>query len=146
MIGVLLCVALLLQLATAVDVTVDLGYARYRGKDIGNGVHRWAGMRYARSVSRVDGLRFTAPQEPLEESNKVTTDASKVCIESRSSLPTLTVDSLDPSASVPKVISRLNLAANGRKTVSSSTFSHPPTRLTQASSRFMSSFKEVASM
>lgn len=146
MIGVLLFAALLLQLATAVNVTVDLGYARYRGKDIGNGVHRWAGMRYARSVSRVDGLRFTAPQEPLEESNKVTTDASKVSIQSRSTLPTLTVDSLDPSASAPKAISSLNLAANGPKTVFSSTFLHPPTRPTQASSRFMSSSKEVALM
>ncbi|KAJ4985363.1 triacylglycerol lipase [Stagonosporopsis vannaccii] len=89
MYGVLLCAALLLQLAMAVNVTVDLGYARYRGKDLGNGVHRWAGMRYARSVSRVDGLRFTAPQEPLEESNKVTTDASKfgpLCIGSQSDL------------------------------------------------------------
>jgi len=80
MIGLLLYVAALVQLAAAVNVTVDLGYARYRGKDIGNGVVRWAGMRYARSVSRVDGLRFTAPQEPLDEPNKVTTDASKVSI------------------------------------------------------------------
>lgn len=85
MVGVLLYAALyvtlLIQSAIAVNITVDLGYARYRGKDIGNGVYRWAGMRYARSVSRVDGLRFTAPQEPLEESNKVTSDASKVRIE-----------------------------------------------------------------
>lgn len=80
MIGLLVCVALLLQAVAAVNVTVDLGYARYRGKDVGNGINRWAGMRYARSVSRVDGLRFTAPQEPLEEANKVTTDASKVSI------------------------------------------------------------------
>ncbi|KAJ4395314.1 hypothetical protein N0V91_010913 [Didymella pomorum] len=89
MIGLLLYVATLLQLAAAVNVTVDLGYARYRGKDIGNGVVRWAGMRYARSVSRVDGLRFTAPQEPLEEPNKVTTDASKfgpLCIGTQSDL------------------------------------------------------------
>ncbi|KAJ4330667.1 hypothetical protein N0V95_010017 [Ascochyta clinopodiicola] len=89
MIGLLLYVALLLQLAVAVNVTVDLGYARYRGKDIGNGVHRWAGMRYARSVSRVDGLRFTAPQEPLEELNKVTTDATTfgpLCIGTQSAL------------------------------------------------------------
>ena len=78
MIGVLLYVALLLQLAAAVNVTVDLGYARYRGKEVGNNVTRWAGMRYARSVSRVDGLRFTAPQEPLEELNKVTSDATTV--------------------------------------------------------------------
>ncbi len=78
MLGLLLYVALLLQAAAAVDLTIDLGYARYKGKDIGGGIYRWAGMRYARSVSRVDGLRFTAPQEPLEELNKVTTDASQV--------------------------------------------------------------------
>lgn len=78
MIGLLVFVAALLQLAAAVNHTVDLGYARYRGKEVQNGVLRWAGMRYARSVSRVDGLRFTAPQEPLDETNKVTTDASKV--------------------------------------------------------------------
>lgn len=82
MIGMLLYAALLLQAATAVNVTVDLGYARYRGKDIGNGVNRWAGMRYARSVSQVDGLRFTAPQEPVEEKNKVTSDATQVRIKS----------------------------------------------------------------
>lgn len=85
MIGVLLYAALyaalLIRPVAAVNITVDLGYARYRGKDIGSGIYRWAGMRYARSVSRVDGLRFTAPQEPLEESNKVTSDASKVRIE-----------------------------------------------------------------
>ncbi|KAH6618957.1 triacylglycerol lipase-like protein [Boeremia exigua] len=89
MIGVILYAALLLQLTAAVNVTVDLGYARYRGKSIGNGINRWAGMRYARSVSRVDGLRFTAPQEPLAELNKVTTDASKfgpLCIGSESDL------------------------------------------------------------
>ena len=92
MIGLLLYVAALLQLAAAVNVTVDLGYARYRGKDIGNGVIRWAGMRYARSVSRVDGLRFTAPQEPLEEPNKVTIDASKASIDRPFlGLPLLTV-------------------------------------------------------
>lgn len=69
-----------MQFAAAVNVTVDLGYARYKGKDLDNGVHRWAGMRYARSVSRVDGLRFTAPQEPLVEQNEVITDATKVCV------------------------------------------------------------------
>jgi hypothetical protein len=50
----------------AVDTVVDLGYAKYRGLDFGNGVTRWAGMRYARSTSRLDGLRFTAPQDPLD--------------------------------------------------------------------------------
>lgn len=80
MLLLLLCAAFLFNFSVALNETVDLGYARYRGKDIGNGVLRWAGMRYARSVSRVDGLRFTAPQDPLDERNIV--DATKVCQDS----------------------------------------------------------------
>lgn len=76
MLRFLLCAAYLLQLGAALNETIDLGYARYRGKDVGNGVFRWAGMRYARSVSRVDGLRFTAPQDPIDERNVV--DATNV--------------------------------------------------------------------
>ena len=120
MIGLLVCVALLLQAVAAVNVTVDLGYARYRGKDVGNGIIRWAGMRYARSVSRVDGLRFTAPQEPLEEANKVTTDASKVS----------TISKLNPT---------------GRRTVSTSMCLHPQRLPTPANFQSMSSSKEVVS-
>lgn len=76
MLRLLFCAALLLRATAALNETIDLGYARYRGKDIGNGVLRWAGMRYARSVSRVDGLRFAAPQDPVDEHNVV--DATKV--------------------------------------------------------------------
>lgn len=76
MLHLLFYTAFLIRYVTALNETVDLGYARYRGKDIGNGVFRWAGMRYARSVSRVDGLRFTAPQDPVDERNVV--DATKV--------------------------------------------------------------------
>ena len=72
----ILCSILLFGHALALDETVDLGYAKYKGKDIGNGTLRWAGMRYARSVSRVNGLRFTAPQDPVKESSTV--DATKV--------------------------------------------------------------------
>jgi hypothetical protein len=56
---------LCVQQVAAVDLVVDLGYAKYRGSDQGDGVSRWAGMRYARSASRVDGMRFAAPQDPL---------------------------------------------------------------------------------
>ena len=76
MFPLLLCAAFFFQYVVALNETIDLGYARYRGKVIGNGVLRWAGMRYARSVSRVDGLRFTAPQDPIDERNIV--DATKV--------------------------------------------------------------------
>jgi hypothetical protein len=76
MLRLLLYTTLFFQYVVALNETIDLGYAKYRGKDIGSGVLRWAGMRYARSVSRVDGLRFTAPQDPIDERNVV--DASKV--------------------------------------------------------------------
>ncbi|KAF1938869.1 triacylglycerol lipase-like protein [Clathrospora elynae] len=87
MLRLLLCAAVFFQSAVALNETIDLGYAKYRGKDIGNGVLRWAGMRYARSVSRVDGLRFTAPQDPIDERNVM--DASKfgsLCIGTNSYL------------------------------------------------------------
>jgi carboxylesterase type B len=87
MLRLLLCATFIFQYAIALDSTIDLGYARYRGKDIGNGVMRWAGMRYARSTSRVDGLRFTAPQDPTEERDVV--DAANfgpLCIGSGSKL------------------------------------------------------------
>ena len=61
----------------AVHDVVDLGYAKYRGLDFENGVTRWAGMRYARSTSRLDGLRFTAPQDPLNVEGIV--NATEVC-------------------------------------------------------------------
>lgn len=83
----LLCAAFLLQHAVALNETIDLGYAKYRGKDIGNGVMRWAGMRYARSVSRVDGLRFTAPQDPLPEHSVIdATQFGPLCIGSGTEL------------------------------------------------------------
>ncbi|KAF2036217.1 alpha/beta-hydrolase [Setomelanomma holmii] len=87
MLHLLLCTAILLQHVAALNETIDLGYARYRGKDIGNGVMRWAGMRYARSVSRVDGLRFTAPQDPIDERGIVdATMFGPLCIGSGSDL------------------------------------------------------------
>lgn len=76
MLPLLLFVAFCIHHAAAVNITVDLGYARYRGKDLGHGIFRWAGMRYARSVSRVNGLRFTEAQDPLEQKSVV--DASAV--------------------------------------------------------------------
>ncbi|CAN9183315.1 hypothetical protein AA0112_g10425 [Alternaria arborescens] len=81
MFRLLLCVALLFQHALALQETIDLGYAKYRGKDLGNGVIRWAGMRYARNPSRVEGLRFTAPQDPKDESGVVNaTKFGPLCI------------------------------------------------------------------
>lgn len=74
-----LLLAFCVEQLLAVDLVVDLGYAKYRGLEYGNGVTRWAGMRYARSTSRLDGLRFTAPQDPLPETG--VTNATEVCIQ-----------------------------------------------------------------
>jgi hypothetical protein len=69
-----------LQLVFAVDPVVDLGYAKYRGVHNGKDVVRWAGMRYARSVSRVDGMRFSPPQDPVPEPSGQIVNASDVGI------------------------------------------------------------------
>jgi len=60
----------------AVDTLVDLGYTKYKGTALPNGVTQWLGMRYASPVSRVDGMRFAAPQDPptnssIQEANSV---------------------------------------------------------------------------
>lgn len=75
-----LLLALCVQQLVAVDVVVDLGYAKYRGIAQGKGgdVILWAGMRYARSVSRTDGMRFAAPQDPLPERMGLEVDATQV--------------------------------------------------------------------
>ena len=67
--------ALCVQQAVSVDTVVDLGYAKYSGNSSG-GISVWAGMRYARNPSRVDGMRFAAPQDPQPVEGVV--DATKV--------------------------------------------------------------------
>ncbi|KAL4752663.1 hypothetical protein BDW72DRAFT_61178 [Aspergillus terricola var. indicus] len=52
-------------LVFARDVVVDLGYARYRGETLSNGVAQWLGIRYA--APPVGSLRFAAPQDPEDE-------------------------------------------------------------------------------
>ena len=41
---------------------VDLGYAKYQGKTLPNGIDQWLGMRYA--APPTGDLRFAAPQDP----------------------------------------------------------------------------------
>jgi carboxylesterase type B len=62
--SLLLLLTLSVQQTVAVDAVVDLGYAKYRGNQSSNGISLWAGMRYARNPSRVDGMRFAAPEDP----------------------------------------------------------------------------------
>ncbi|KAL6921657.1 hypothetical protein FSST1_005683 [Fusarium sambucinum] len=59
----LVILALLLTLASAVAPIVDVSYSKYRGKDNGNGVTSWLGMRYA--APPIGDLRFMPPQDPI---------------------------------------------------------------------------------
>ncbi|KAF2732060.1 alpha/beta-hydrolase [Polyplosphaeria fusca] len=83
----LLLLALCVQRLVAVDSVVDLGYAKYQGIEQVDGITTWAGMRYARSVSRADGMRFTAPQDPLQEDGIVNaTEFGPLCIGTNTNL------------------------------------------------------------
>jgi hypothetical protein len=52
--------------ADDINLTVDLGYAKYQGYNANNGVSQWWGIRYA--APPVGDLRFKAPQDPLPNS------------------------------------------------------------------------------
>lgn len=59
------CVLLLAALSEAVSPTVDVGYAKYKGQALPNGLTQWLGMRYA--APPTGKLRFQPPQDPSEE-------------------------------------------------------------------------------
>ncbi|KAF5007159.1 hypothetical protein FDECE_6512 [Fusarium decemcellulare] len=59
----LLATTLLVPFVAAVDPVVDLGYSKYKGKDLGNGVTQWLGVRYA--AAPLKDLRFRPPQDPI---------------------------------------------------------------------------------
>lgn len=59
----------------AVEPTVHLNYATYKGTSLSNGITQWLGMRFA--APPVGKLRFSAPQDPLQEYG--VQNADKVC-------------------------------------------------------------------
>ncbi|KAH7322600.1 putative triacylglycerol lipase [Stachybotrys elegans] len=59
----ILSLALLATSVTAVQETVDLGYSRYHGQALDNGITQWYGMRYA--AAPIGNLRFMPPQDPV---------------------------------------------------------------------------------
>lgn len=78
---VLLLLAFCVRDIAAVDTLVDLGYTKYKGTALPNGVTQWLGMRYASPVSRVDGMRFAAPQDPPANSSiQEANDYGPLCI------------------------------------------------------------------
>ncbi len=56
---------------------VDLGYSKYQGQVVDDGVSQWLGIRYA--ASPVGALRFAAPQSPLQ--NDTLQQANQVSLE-----------------------------------------------------------------
>ncbi|KAH6968815.1 Alpha/Beta hydrolase protein [Fusarium avenaceum] len=65
--------ALLFTFVDAVASIVDVSYSKYKGKDLGNGVTQWLGMRYA--APPLGELRFMPPQDPIR--SRQTKDASR---------------------------------------------------------------------
>ncbi|KAF5674316.1 alpha beta-hydrolase [Fusarium heterosporum] len=65
--------ALFFTFVNAVAPIVDVSYSKYKGKDLGNGVTQWLGMRYA--APPVGELRFMPPQDPVR--SRQVKDASK---------------------------------------------------------------------
>ncbi|KAI2791527.1 hypothetical protein POX_c04388 [Penicillium oxalicum] len=60
-----LSLLLLASLVAAKSPVVDVGYTKYEGRSLANGVSQWLGIRYA--APPVNDLRFAAPQDPLPE-------------------------------------------------------------------------------
>ena len=54
-----------LEPRSANDLVVDLGYAKYRGVALENGITQWVRMRFA--APPLGSLRFRAPADPLPE-------------------------------------------------------------------------------
>ncbi|KAH8433636.1 putative triacylglycerol lipase [Aspergillus melleus] len=63
-VGLLAQGVLFLSGVFAQRTVVDLGYTRYKGQPLPNGIVQWLGMRYA--APPVGPLRFSAPQDPEE--------------------------------------------------------------------------------
>ena len=62
--------------ALAQDAVVDLGYSKYEGRVLSNGIVQWLGMRYA--APPVGDLRFAAPQDPESESEATVSTSSAI--------------------------------------------------------------------
>lgn len=54
-------------LTQAVETTVDVGYSRYEGTELRNGITQWLGIGYA--VPPLGDLRFRDPLPPIHNSS-----------------------------------------------------------------------------
>ncbi|KAF4414638.1 hypothetical protein F53441_14719 [Fusarium austroafricanum] len=69
----LLTTLMLFAFVNSVAPIVDVSYNEYKGKDLGNSVTQWLGIRYA--APPVGDLRFMPPQDPVR--SRQSKDASK---------------------------------------------------------------------
>ncbi|KAF5695464.1 cholinesterase precursor, partial [Fusarium denticulatum] len=69
----LMAMVLFFTLVNAVAPAVEVSYSKYRGKDLGNGVTHWLGMRYA--APPLGDLRFMPPRDPVR--SRQTKNANK---------------------------------------------------------------------
>ena len=64
-----------LALVHAVAPIVDVGYTKYQGSPLENGITQWLGVRYA--APPLGDLRYAKPADPLV--NNTVQIANKVC-------------------------------------------------------------------
>ncbi|KAF5595190.1 cholinesterase precursor [Fusarium subglutinans] len=69
----IILLAALLPLSVAVSTTVDVGYSRYKGHVLDNGVSEWLGIRYAATPTW--HRRFKLPEDPVP--TRAVQDATK---------------------------------------------------------------------
>ena len=63
MLAIFYLVSLFAALGSAVGPIIDLGYSKYEGTALGNGVSQWLGIRFA--APPLGSLRFRAPADPI---------------------------------------------------------------------------------
>ena len=66
----------LLDVVTAVDPLVDVGYAKYLRTALPNGISQWLGIRYA--ASPVGNRRFRAAEDPTTNSSVQVADTVSI--------------------------------------------------------------------
>ncbi|KAK7415645.1 hypothetical protein QQZ08_012285 [Neonectria magnoliae] len=70
---------LLLSSVNAVKPLVNLGYSKYKGKELDKGVTQWLAIRYA--AAPLGNLRFSSPQDPVHQDTvQDASDWGQICI------------------------------------------------------------------
>ncbi|KAI5118841.1 hypothetical protein M0805_006161 [Coniferiporia weirii] len=83
----LLTVCSAVELALAVGPLVDVGYTRYLGTELQNGVTQWLGLRFA--APPLGELRFRAPADPpRNDTIQVADEHGSICLSTGAAFPT----------------------------------------------------------